>query len=86
MLTKVFTDETCLSRTGRMPISCRWQNINNGNKDRVEVRSRLIAREIKQVGTDKQLRRSITMGTRTMRDQQGCDENKKQGDDDNSWY
>ena len=40
-------DETCLSRTGRKPISCRWKGINS---ERVEVRNRLIAREIKQKG------------------------------------
>ena len=45
------TDETCLSRTGRKPISCRWKDINNGDNERVEVRSRHVAREIKQKGT-----------------------------------
>ena len=43
-------DETCLSRTGRKPISCRWKGINMGHSERVEVRNRLIAREIKQKG------------------------------------
>ena len=46
------TDETCVSGTGRKPISCRWRDINKGDKERVEVRSRLVAREIKQKGTD----------------------------------
>ena len=46
------TDETCLSRTGRKPISCRWRDINRGDGERVEVRSRLVAPEIKQKGTD----------------------------------
>ena len=45
------TDETCV-RTGRKPISCRWRDINRGDSERVEVRSRLVAREIKQKGTD----------------------------------
>ena len=45
------TDETCVSRTGRRRISCRWKDINKGNHDRVEVRTRPIAREIKQKGT-----------------------------------
>ena len=44
------TDETCLSRTGRKPISCRWKDINKGGNEHVEVRSRLIGREIKQNG------------------------------------
>ena len=46
------TDETCVSRTGRKPISCRWRDINKGDNERVEVRSGLLAREIKQKGTD----------------------------------
>ena len=45
-------DETCVLRTGRKPISCRWRDINKGVSERVEVRSRLVAREIKQKGTD----------------------------------
>ena len=44
------TDETCRSRTGREPISCRWKDINKGDNVRVEVRSRSVAREIKQIG------------------------------------
>ena len=50
---KEVTDETCVSRTGRKPISCRWQDINKGDNERVEVRSALVAREIKQEGTDR---------------------------------
>ena len=46
------TDETRVLRTGRKPISCRWRDINKGDSERVEVRSRLVAREIKQKGTD----------------------------------
>ena len=46
------TDETCVWRTGRKPISCRWRDINKCDSERVEVRSRLVAREIKQKGTD----------------------------------
>ena len=41
------TDETRLSRTGRKPTSCRWKNINKDDSERVEVRSRLLSREIK---------------------------------------
>ena len=33
------TDETCVSRTGRKPIFCRWPDINKGDNERVEVRS-----------------------------------------------
>ena len=36
------TDETCVLRTGRKPISCRWRDINKGDSERVEVRSRLV--------------------------------------------
>ena len=46
------TDKTCVSRTGRKAISCRWRHINKCDSDRVEVHSRLVAREIKQMGTD----------------------------------
>ena len=46
------TDETCVSRTGRKPISCRWRDINKRDNERVEVRSQLGARVIKQKGTD----------------------------------
>ena len=46
------TDETCLSSTGRKPISCPWRDTHLGDSERVEVRSRLVAREIKQKGTD----------------------------------
>ena len=46
------TDETCVSRTGRKLISCRWRDINKGDIERVEVRSRMVAREIKRKGTD----------------------------------
>ena len=35
------TDETCLSRTERMAMSCRWRDINKGDNERVEARSRL---------------------------------------------
>ena len=45
-------DETCVLRTGRKPIFCRWRDINNGDNERVEVRSRLVAREIKLKGTE----------------------------------
>ena len=46
------TDETCVSRTGRKPISCRWKDTNKGGNERVDSRSRLIARDIKRKGTD----------------------------------
>ena len=46
------TDETCVSRTGRKPISCQWRDINKGDSERVEVRSPMVAREIKQKETD----------------------------------
>ena len=46
------TEKTCQSTAGRKPISCRWKGIDKGGSDHVEVRSRLIARDIKQKGTD----------------------------------
>ena len=46
------TDETCMMRTGRKPISCRWRLINKRDSKPVEVRSRLVAREIEPTRTD----------------------------------
>ena len=46
------TDETCVLRTGRKPISFRWRDVNKGDSERVEVGSRLVAREIQQKGSD----------------------------------
>ena len=46
------TDEICVSRTGRKPISCRWRDINKGDNEHVEVRRRAVAREIEQTGID----------------------------------
>ena len=54
------TDESCVSRAGLKPIFCRWRDINTGDCERVEVRSRLVARETKQIGTD-----SYFAGTQT---------------------
>ena len=62
-------DETCVSRTGRKPICCRWRDINKGYSERVEVRSRLVAR------------RNTTGSTHALRDKQGCDEMKDRVDD-----
>ena len=46
------TNNNCVSKTGRKAISCRWRDTNKGDNERVEVRSRSVAREIKQEGTD----------------------------------
>ena len=59
-------DETCVLRTGRKPVSCRWRDINEGGSERVEVRSRLVAREIKHKGTDSYI------GAGALRDKQSC--------------
>ena len=67
------TDETFVSRTGRKPISCRWRDINKRDNERVEVRSQLGARVIKQKGDRQQLRRSTTVSTSTQRDKQSRD-------------
>ena len=79
------TDETCVMRTGRKPISCRWKDINKGEDERVEVRSRSVAREIKQKGADSysagtpplSLVRCVISRAATL---------SKTGNDDNSWY
>ena len=70
------TDETCMSRAGRRHFSSRWKDIRKGDNEGTEVRSRFDAREIKQNGNRQLLRGSATAGTRTVRDQRGCDENE----------
>ena len=66
------TDETCALRTRRKPISCRGRNINKGDSERVEVRNRLVAREIKKERDRQLLRRNATIGTCALRDEQSC--------------
>ena len=44
------TDKTCLSRTGRTPVSCRWKDINKDDNERVEVRSRMIVEKSNRKG------------------------------------
>ena len=48
------TYETC------QPIACRWKDIHKGDSERVEDRSRLIGREIKQKRTDSFIAKNIT--------------------------
>ena len=38
--------DQCYARTGKAPISTRWININKGDQDHPNYRSRLVAREI----------------------------------------
>eukprot|EP00971_Amphidinium_carterae_P176047 3489601-Amphidinium_carterae.1 len=38
--------------TGTKPVSSRWKDINKGDQDNIQVRSRLIGREFKKVGVD----------------------------------
>ena len=42
--------EECLSATGRPPVSTRWVDVNKGRDGRVEIRSRLVARDFKVKG------------------------------------
>ena len=39
--------EECWSKTGKNPIKTRWLDINKGDEDNPEYRSRLVAKEIK---------------------------------------
>ena len=41
----------CWDKTGRRPVSVRWVDVNKGGEERMEVRSRLVARDFK--GGDK---------------------------------
>ncbi len=47
----------CKAGTGKELISCRWRDINKGDAMTIEVRSRLIAREMKVNGGRQALRR-----------------------------
>ena len=38
----------CLERTGRKPIGVKWVDINKGDEESPEYRSRLVAKEIKK--------------------------------------
>ena len=49
LYTKV-SEEECWRATGKGPIGTRWVDINIGDEDRPEYRSRLVAKELK---TDK---------------------------------
>ena len=42
----------CLAKTGRKPISIRWVEVNKGDDESPNVRSRLVAREIRTAGMD----------------------------------
>ena len=77
------TDETWPSGTGRKPISCRLKVINKGDNERVEVRSRLIAHEMKQKGTDSYF--SGTPPLALVRFVISRRRKRKQGIDNNSW-
>ena len=37
----------CWQRTGREPVSVRWVDTNKGKEGRMEVRSRMVARDFK---------------------------------------
>ena len=38
--------------TGKQPIGCRWIDINKGDEENPEYRSRLVAKEIKRSASD----------------------------------
>lgn len=41
--------EQCYRDTGRRPVSARWLDIKKGDSNRMELRSRFVAREIKSI-------------------------------------
>ena len=43
--------QDCWDKTGKGPVSVRWVDVNKGGEDKMEVRSRLVARDFK--GNDK---------------------------------
>ena len=40
--------EECIRRTGKKPVGSRWVDINKGDEENPEYRSRLVANEIKR--------------------------------------
>jgi hypothetical protein len=40
--------EECIKEAGKNPISVRWLDINKGDEDNLEYRSRLVAQELKR--------------------------------------
>ena len=49
---QISTVAEALKATGRRPISVRWVDVNKGDDETPNVRSRLVAREIRAPGTD----------------------------------
>ena len=46
------TREECFKRTGKRPITVKWVDVNKGDDDNPNYRSRLVAREIRLAGED----------------------------------
>ena len=67
------TDETCMMKTGRKPISCRWRDINKSDSERVEVGSRSRNPTLRDCQL---LRRNSTAGIRRVCDKHGCNANQ----------
>ena len=42
----------CLQLTGKAPVTVRWVDVNKGDDTNPNVRSRLVARQIRQAGED----------------------------------
>ena len=49
---EVRTIRECVARTGKPPVSVRWVETNKGDDANMNVRSRLVAREIRMAGQD----------------------------------
>eukprot|EP00971_Amphidinium_carterae_P151200 2997785-Amphidinium_carterae.1 len=49
---KEISIEEAMNLTGSKPVSSQWKDINKGDQDNVQVRSRLIGCEFKKVGVD----------------------------------
>ena len=47
--------EECLQMTGRPPVSTRWVDVDKGREGRVEIRSRLVARDFKVKGDKREV-------------------------------
>ena len=46
----MFADEECLTNTGKPPVDSKWVDVNEGSRQDLVVRSRLVARDLKPKG------------------------------------
>jgi hypothetical protein len=48
---KIVPLETCWQETGKKPIGTKWVDVNKGDRDNMQIRSRLVAKELRATAT-----------------------------------